>query len=135
MPLRVGATMRDAMVAGGIAAVDAGSYVKIYTGAQPSATTVSPTGTLLATFNLGSPAFNDPVAGSPATLITGAGIDATAVGSGTAGWGRVFDSSDAVLFDGVASNTVGQFVLDVTTVTTGDPMTLVSGTLGVASGE
>lgn len=137
MALRLPPNVRNAAVDAVVDLVDAGSgpgTLKIYTGAQPASATSPATGTLLVTFTLADPAFESAASGS-AAIDADPDITATAVADGTAGWGRVADSSGNVVFDGSAGLSGAQFVLNALAIVTGQTITLTSGTFSTPSGE
>jgi hypothetical protein len=82
-------------------AFTAGGTCEYRTGAAPSSTTDPDSGTLLATFTLGAPAFGAPGSGSIA--LTGSGLSTMAVATGTLGHARFKDSLGVVQFDVPAS--------------------------------
>lgn len=111
---------------------DAGSgagYIEIRTGAAPASPDDAATGTLLATLPLSDPAFGDASAGVvTANAIT---ADGSADASGTAGYGRVYDSDDNPIFDGdcTAVGGGGVFQLNAVAITAGGQVSCTSGSL------
>jgi hypothetical protein len=78
----------------------AGGKVNIYSGAQPATPETAPSGVLLVTLTLGTPAFPAPVGG---VLTANAIAPAMPVAAGVPGWVRITDAAGAnVLVDGEA---------------------------------
>lgn len=82
--LRLNTGSRNARVDAHCALLNGGTR-EIRTGSRPAAVTDSPTGTLLVTFTFGNPAFG---AASGGSATSNAIANATAVGTGDAGWFR-----------------------------------------------
>ncbi|MGW4467476.1 hypothetical protein [Micromonospora sp. NPDC004704] len=138
MATRVNAAARTAQADGVVDLVDGGSgagVLRIYTGAQPAGPGSAPTGTLLVELPLSDPAFSAAGAGV-ATLDITPPVSAVAVGTGTAGWWRFCDSTEAAgaglgVIDGLvtASGGGGELILPTTAITTGLVVTIGSGTV------
>lgn len=129
---------RAAALAGVTGAVDAGGAagsLLIYTGTRPATPGGSTLETLLLSFTLAYPAFGAYAAGSQALDVSPA-ISTTGAANGTAGWGRLVDSTGAVVFDGDVSDPTGagEFVLSSLTVTTGGEVDLTGGSLTMPNG-
>lgn len=94
MTVRLSEGLRTGTLSSGIAALlDGGNgRINIYTGSQPATAATAATGTLLATLTLASDAMGTPSAGSVAfsAITSDTNIDAT----GTAGWGRIYRTTD-----------------------------------------
>jgi hypothetical protein len=115
--------------------VDGGSgagTIEIRTGSQPASANDAATGTLLVTITCADPAFGAAAAGV-ATLDCDPVLEANAVADGTAGWGRLKDSTGATVMDGsvTATGGGGQITLATTAITTGVAVQLTSGTFTV----
>ena len=89
--------MRDAGVNDVVGKADGGE-LRVYTGAAPGPGEPA-SGTLLATIDLASPAFSTSSDGSGQVTAQGLPLSATAVDDGAAGYVRVLDSVDAVLWE------------------------------------
>lgn len=90
MILRVAVILRNAALDAELALLN-GGFLRIYTGAIPSAPENAVSGTLLAELSLGATAFGPAVSGvATANAIT---ADASANATGTAGWARLFRSN------------------------------------------
>ena len=100
MSLRLSTTVRNNACNAVVDSIDAGSgagALKIYTGAQPTAVSDNPTGTLLGTLPFSDPAFGNASTGvATASAITS---DTSADNSGTAGHACIFDSDNNPLMD------------------------------------
>lgn len=110
--------------------VNAGSgagTIKIYTGSQPATADTTATGTLLATFTLGDPAFG-AAAGGVITL-NGTPLTVAAAATGTAGWFRMADSDNNPVLDGSVGTSGNQINLNTTSITSGVNVTITSGTI------
>lgn len=133
MPARLSFDAAEAMAnaLGGLFNAGSGAAkLEIRTGTQPTDPDASATGTLLCTFTLQDPAFgnaSDVNPGAQLTLDNTPAITATAVGTGTAGYGRYLDSDDNAILDDEVG--VGHIVLDNTSITTGQNVTLNSSTI------
>jgi hypothetical protein len=102
--------------------------IKIYTGSQPATADSAATGTLLATFTLGSPGFGAASAG--VITLSGTPLTVAAAATGTAGWFRMWksDGTTAVL-DGSVGTSGNQINLNTTSITSGVNVTITSGTI------
>ena len=120
--------MTQIAIAGRNAAINAvnalinSGTVEIRTGA-PASVDSAPTGTVLATFTLGNPAFGTASAGSSSANLPS---DATASASGTAAHYVVKDSSGNVERNGTAGTSGTDMILNNTTFTTGDTVSITS---------
>lgn len=131
MTMHYSAAARTAALAAMVALVDAGAAagtIKIYTGAQPANAAAAATGTLLATFTCADPAF-DSITGGVATLDTSPVLTTTAVADGTAGYARVADSDGVTTFDGSVGTSGADYIINTTSISTGQTITLSAGTL------
>lgn len=138
MTLRINTASRNAAVAAVAALVDGGSgagVLRVYTGSQPATPATSPTGTLLLEMPLSDPAFGSPSTGVVTLDITPAVTD-DGITTGTAGWFRICDSTEAAgtglgVIDGsvTATGGGGDLTLSTTSITTGLTVTVTSMTL------
>lgn len=141
MALSLSTAARNAMCDALVDLVDGGSgagVIRIYTGSKPASPGTSPSGTLLAEFTLSDPAFGSASTGAATLDITPEVTDSSANASGTAGWFRVLDSTEAAgtglgVFDGTVTATGGggDLTLNTVSVTSGGPVTITSGTVTV----
>lgn len=114
--------------------LDAGAAagtIKVYSGSQPTTANDAATGTLLATFTLGDPAFGSAAAGVASLL--GVPLSATAVATGTAGWFRAADSDGNTVFDGSVGTSGAQLNLNSLSITSGGTVQITSGTATMPS--
>jgi len=112
--LQLNDLLRSAMVDGGLANFD-GGVLEIYDGTQPAnANTAVSTQTLLASINLGTPAFNAAVNGAAA--IPASISDTSANATGTATWFRIRDAADTYRFDGDITATAGGGNIELSSV-------------------
>ncbi len=138
MPLRLGTAARNAAASGICDQVDGGSgagVLRVYTGTQPATPATSPTGTLLAEFTLSDPAFGAPATGVKTLDVTPALTD-IALATGTAGWCRFCDSTEAAgtglgVMDGdvTATGGGGLVTFDSVSFTVGATIEVTGGTL------
>lgn len=129
--LRISTAARNAACDGIVDLVDGGTgagTVDIRTGAQPATPSDTATGTLLATVTLADPAFGNAATGV-ATATDPAPV--TAVGTGTAGYFRVKDSSGTAIMDGdvTATGGGGSMTLATTSITSGLSVDITSFTV------
>lgn len=103
------AAVKNAKANAAVDLVDGGpaaGYIEIRTGTKPASPDSAATGTLLATLVMSDPAFGDAAGGvATANAIANGTIAAT----GTAGWGRVYDSTGVAIFDGDCATSGAQF--------------------------
>lgn len=127
MALRIAAAVRSSIMDVVEAAADAGgsaAQLKIYTGTQPADADTAASGTLLATLTL-----NDPMgvqSGGVITVDVSPAITAAAGNTGTAGWGRLLDSTGATVLDGSVGTSGTEFIIDSTSITSGQTVALVA---------
>lgn len=123
--------VRNAKVDAAVDEVDAGSgtngTLQLWSGAQPTNPTDTPSGDLLAEFDLDSPAFGDASSGSASA----AGLNKTATGTAAAGSGttvgfaRAADTDGTGLWDDDDVGTSGSSVqLDNTSIAENQDVTL-----------
>ncbi len=107
-----------------------GGELKIYSGSQPATADTAPTGTLLVTITLPTPAFGAASSGVAAKAGTWAGT--AGAGSPTnAGWFRIKSSGGSFPIDGAVTATGGggELELDNIGISTGQVITINSFTI------
>ena len=132
MTLRFPASLLNAWNDALKAAADAGSgaaTIEIRTGSQPATADTAVSGTLLATFTCADSAFDGTSTARVITLDADPDLTAVAVASGTAGWARMKDSAGNTVMDGSVGTSSADFIITSTTITSGQTVTLVSGTV------
>lgn len=135
MAVRINTAARNALANAVATLVDAGSgagRLRVYTGAQPAGPGTAASGTLLLEINLNDPSFGAAASG----VITAAqspALSGTCVGTGTAGWFRLLDSTEAGstglgVLDGSVSATGGggDMQLSTTALSTGLAVSVTS---------
>jgi len=130
MAVRYPAGTRDAITDLVVDRVDAGAgagKLRIYSGTQPAAGATA-TGTLLVEFTFGDPAFG---ASSTGTGTANAIAATTGLDDGTAGWFRVLDSDDNIVWDGAAA----ELGMNTTTISTGVDVEVTSLTYTTPNGD
>lgn len=125
MTLRLDDDSRNVMADGLVDQFDGGTLI-IYTGTQPASANDAPTGTVLATITLPTPAFGAAAAGVVAK--SGTWQDVSADATGTAGWFRVSSAAGPGTYrwDGsvTATGGGGDMELDTTSITAGGTVTV-----------
>lgn len=139
MGLRLNTAARNAACDAIVDLIDGGSgagVLRIYSGAQPAGPGTAASGTLLAEFTLSDPAFSSAVAGVATLDITPAVQDASANNTGTAGYFRLLDSTEAAATGlGVVDGTVtatgggGDITLNTVSITASALVDITSGTI------
>lgn len=127
MAIRIVSTVRSSMMDVIESALDAGpgaATLEIRTGSQPANADTAASGTLLVTLTLNDPAGTQ--SGGVITIDVTPAISATAVATGTAGWGRLMDSTGATVLDGSVATSGADFNIDSTSITSGQTVTLVA---------
>lgn len=137
MALRITTAARNAAADAVVDLLDAGAgpaTIEIRSGSQPASANDAATGTLLATFTLGDPAFG--AAASGAATLAGVPRTTTGAAAGTAGWFRAKDSTGATVFDGsvTATGGGGELQLNTTTISVGVNVEITSGTITMPAG-
>ena len=97
MAIRISTAARNAMVGQISTLVDGGSgagRLRIYTGSQPAGPGTTATGTLLLDIALNDPSFGSASNGT-ITAAQSPALSGTASATGTAGWFRILDSTEA----------------------------------------
>lgn len=131
MTLRVAVAGRNAGLDARYDRANAGAgpgTIKVYTGSQPATADTAESGTLLATFTLADPAFAAAASGVK-DLDADPDLSTTAVATGTAGWARCEDSDGNNVFDGSVGTSGTDFIINTTSVTSGQTVTLTVGTI------
>jgi hypothetical protein len=105
--------------------------VKVYTGAQPATGDTAESGTLLVTFTCADPAWE--AAGATTARVKALDCDpdlsAAAAATGAAGWARMEDSTGVNIFDGSVGTSGTDFIINTTSITTGQTVTMTAGTI------
>lgn len=127
-----------AMVDAFAALPDAGAsagYIEIRTGTAPATPETAATGTLLGTLTLSDPAFGAATTANPsvATLGTVTG-DTSADATGTATWARVYDSDNNACMDLTVGTASADLIMSTTSITSGYPIDITSGSLSLGTG-
>ena len=106
-------------------------YIEIRTGAQPADPDTVVSGTLLATLPLSDPAFGGAADGTPGGIATANAVtdDSSADATGTAGYFRVFDSSDTAIIDGECGTSGADMNLNSVAITSGAAVSVTSWTV------
>ncbi len=139
MALSISVAARNAACDAIVDLIDGGSgpgVLRIYTGSKPATPATSPTGTLLAEFTLSDPAFGNASVGVATLDVTPALIDTSANATGTAGYFRICDSTEAASTGlGVVDGTVtatgggGDLTLNTVAITSGAEVEVTAGTI------
>lgn len=127
MAIRIAAATRGTMMDAVEAALDGGAgaaTLEIRTGSQPADADTAASGTLLVTLTLNDPAGTQ--SGGVITIDVSPAISATASDTGTAGWGRLKDSTGATVLDGSVGTSGADFIIDSTSITSGQTVALVA---------
>ena len=131
MTLRVAVAARNAGLDAAFNLADAGAgpgTIKVYTGSQPATADTTETGTLLVTFTLADPAFEVAASGVK-DLDANPDLTAVAAATGTAGWARCEDSTGANVFDGSVGTSATDFIINSTSITSGQTVNLTLGAI------
>lgn len=127
MAIRIVSAVRSSMMNVIESALDAGAgaaTLEVYTGPQPADADTAASGTLLVTLTLNDPAGTQ--SGGVITIDVDPAISATAVATGTAGWARMKDSTGATVLDGSVGTSSADFIIDSTSITSGQTVALVA---------
>lgn len=127
MAVRLSASLANTLADAVDTALGNAGTIKIYTGTQPVTADTAESGTLLATFTLGSPGFGSASSGTITLLDVP--ITVAAVATGTAGWFRMETSAGSNILDGSVGTSGNQINLNTTAVTSGVNVTITSGTI------
>jgi hypothetical protein len=127
MAEKLGTATRNA-IADAVADLYDGGTLKIYTGSQPATADTAPTGSLLATITLPTPAFGASSSGAVAKAGT---WSVAASATGTAGYFRLKTAGDTHPIDGTigATGSGEEMELDNTSITSGQSVTVSSFTI------
>lgn len=132
MTLKIAIATKNAMLDVVNTRINAGAgpgTIKLYSGTQPATADTALSGnTLLATLSLTDPAF-DAATGGTIALDADPDLSATAVGTGTATFARAADSDGNTVFDGSVNTTAADFTIASTAITTGQTVTVTTGTI------
>lgn len=127
MAIRIASATRSSMMDALEASIDGGAgaaTLEIRTGSQPADADTAASGTLLVTLTLNDPAGTQ--SGGVITIDVSPAISATAGATGTAGWARLKDSSGATILDGSVGTSATDFIIDSTSITSGQTVALVA---------
>lgn len=127
MAVRLSASLANTLADAVDSALGNAGTIKIYTGSQPATADTAASGTLLATFTLGSPGFG--AASSGTITLSGAPLTVAAAATGTAGWFRMATSGGSTILDGSVGTSGNQINLNTTSITSGVNVTITSGTI------
>lgn len=132
MTIRVSSAARNAALDAIVDRVDAGAAagtIKVYTGTQPANADTALSGqTLLVTLTCADPAFASAASGS-VDIDADPDLSASAVATGTAAWARVADSDGNTVFDGSVGTSGTDFIINSTSITSGQTVTLTTGNI------
>lgn len=134
MATRIPTGRRNAAADSVVDALDAGAAagtLDVRSGAQPASANDAATGTLLATFTLGDPAFG---AASTGVATANAVANTTGLAAGTAGWFRAKDSDGNAVLDGSVGTSGEDLNLNTTTISVGVTVSLTSWTVTMPAG-
>lgn len=127
MAMRSAAAFRNACLDAGLALLNSGGTIAIYTGSQTGSVGGSESGnTLLATPTFSSTAFG---ASSSGTATANSITSATAVASGTAGHFLAKSAAAAVEFDGTCGQGTGDMSFDNSAIVSGGTVAISSMTV------
>jgi hypothetical protein len=124
MTVRYSTSLRNAHSQATINTIDADAavgYIEIREGSQPANPNTAASGTLLVTIDLQDPSFGSPSSG--VITLLGVPLSGTAVGTGTAGWFRIYDGADNAVIDG---DIVDDMTIDNTSIATGQTVRIVA---------
>lgn len=127
MAVRLSASLANTLADAIDTALGNAGTIKIYTGTQPATADTAASGTLLATFTLGSPGFG--AASGGVITLSGTPLTVAASNTGTAGWFRMATSGGSSILDGSVGTSGNQINLNTTSITSGVNVTITSGTI------
>jgi hypothetical protein len=139
MPVRVNDAARNAAVDAVVGQIDAGTatpgVLRIYTGTQPATPATSPSGTLLAEFDLSDPSFAAAASGSAALDVTPA-LATTGLAAGDAGYARFLTGDEAAstglgVVDGTVATSGAMVNLNTVTISVGVNVEITSGSISL----
>lgn len=134
MAWNVATASRNAALDAALDLTDAGAspgYIEIRTGSRPANANTAATGTILSTITCADPAWAAASGGAKVLDASPDLTDASADNTGTAGWGRVYDSTGAAICDGECgvAGSGKEFILTSLSVTAGQAVTILDGTI------
>ena len=104
--------------------------IEVRSGTRPANADTAPSGgALLATFTCTDPAFDGSSSAGVITLDADPDLTATAGNTGTASWARMKDSDGNTIMDGTVATSAADFIITSTSITSGQTVTLVTGTI------
>lgn len=130
MSLQLSTSVRNARLNAIPTTVGASPYLEIYSGSMPANCAAAATGTLLSKIPLPATYFN--TAASGAMTMTGTWSEASADGTGTAGYFRIYDNALANChMQGTVTATGGggDMTIDNTSIASGQTITVTTFTL------
>ncbi|WP_432112849.1 hypothetical protein [Streptomyces sp. S1] len=127
MAVRLSASLANTLADAVDTALGNAGTIKVYTGSQPATADTAASGTLLATFTLGSPGFGNASGG--VITLSGTPLTVAAAATGTAGWFRMATSGGSTILDGSVGTSGNQINLNTTSITSGVNVTITSGTI------
>jgi hypothetical protein len=130
--VRITQTLRNAMLAPMLAAIDAGAgpgTIKFYTGTQPANGDAALSGNTL----LGTLTCTDPAGAIATGTLTFSPIteDSVADATGTATWARFQDSTGANCFDVDVATSGATINLNTVSIVAGGPIRITSGSISI----
>jgi hypothetical protein len=131
--INITAAIRNSMLTAINTAANAGSgaaKLRIYDGTKATnADTAVGAQVLLAEITLADPAFETASGGTMDIDANPDVSDTSANATGTATWARLVDSDNNAVYDGTVGTSGTDFIISNTSITSGQTVTLVSGTL------
>lgn len=125
MSVQMSATVRNALLNVICSTIGATPHIEVWSGSAPANCAAASTGTKLAKFDLVGSAgtWNDAAASGSINFVASATlpVSTTAIGTGTAGYYRVFASDDSTCHEQgtvTATGGGGDATIDTTTITT-----------------
>jgi hypothetical protein len=130
--VRITQTLRNAMLAPMLTAIDAGAgpgTIKFYTGTQPANGDTALSGNTL----LGTLTCTDPAGAIATGTLTFSTIteDSVADATGTATWARIQDSTGANCFDVDVATSGATINLNTVAIVAGGPIRITSGSISI----
>jgi hypothetical protein len=127
MAVQWSATVRNAVLDAWETAIGTSAVIKIWTGTQPANTGSSDSGTLLATFSLGSDWAQ--AASSSSKILANLAVSTTAVATNTAGHYRIYASNGTTCHEQgsiTATGGGGDIEIDSTSITSGQTVRITA---------
>jgi hypothetical protein len=131
MTIRIPSASRNAAV-DAITALAASGSIEIRSGSQPASASDTATGTLLATLTLDGTPFG--AGSSGAATLSDTPLSVNGAATGTAGWFRMKGSGGSTVLDGSVGTSGADLNLSSTSVVSGAPVQITSGTLTMPAG-